>query len=302
MRCGCAYPKWTGGNVDISFSEKYSPHDGGSAGTAFAVLFLSSLEGFDIDPKFAFTGDITVDWKVRQVGAVAAKLHGAIVDHCSYAAIPEENETSFADSGIFYGHSAYWSMQVFSIATLQQAVGLVRTDRAAGITEAMRLFAALQPDLLKSERTTLMKPETQATLKHILELAPNHLSAKYALQVADGSAPRTLSAAATTYRLSVILYPYRAVLSGSQPLDRASLPATLTVTSRNRLDALRPIADKHLSPLVIDVAAFVETLDEYVGGRATAVTLRGKAQAVENELDAISNDKDFIEKMVKEGY
>ena len=71
------YPRWEPGRIEFSFGEKYTPHDGGSAGTCFAVMLLSELEGFDIDKKCAVTGDITVDWKVRKIGGVAAKLRGA---------------------------------------------------------------------------------------------------------------------------------------------------------------------------------------------------------------------------------
>src|SRR4051794_21313979 len=58
--------------ITISFEERYHPKDGGSAGTAFSVLLRSLVEGFEIDPKAAITGDIAVNGKVMPIGGVTA--------------------------------------------------------------------------------------------------------------------------------------------------------------------------------------------------------------------------------------
>ena len=146
------YPSWENGHIDISFGEKYEEHDGGSGGTAFGVLLLSCLEGFDIDPKCAVTGDITVDWKVRTVAGVASKLHGAILDKCLYAVVPAANEDVINDLPLLYGDNSLFDIQVLSIGTLQQAVAAVRVDRSPQLTEALKLFASLQPALTNVSR------------------------------------------------------------------------------------------------------------------------------------------------------
>jgi hypothetical protein len=258
------YPIWEPGHIDISFGEKFTGHGGPSAGTAFAVLMLSTLEGFDIDPKCAVTGDITVDWKVRKVGGVTAKLRGATLDKCAYAAIPEENATSFADMGVLYGTPSLWNIQVFSISTLQDAVSIARKDRSPQLAEAISQFADLQTRLAKSERPTLKLPETVKILQHILEIAPNHLSAKALLAIANNTASKTLSANATIYQLGVIMYPIREALNGKGALTRESLPTYVAVNARKRLGVLRPIANKELQPLRNEIAAFIEAVDGFV--------------------------------------
>ncbi len=266
------YPLWQPGHIDISFGEKSVSHGGPSAGTAFAILMLSTLEGFDIDPKCAVTGDITVDWKVRKVGGVAAKLHGATLDKCLYAVIPEGNELAFADMSHLYDNAALWNLHVFSIATLQDAIAVARKDRALNLTQAMQLFATLQSQLNAPPKSTLYTPKTRATLKHILELTPNDLSAKYLLAISDGTASKTLSANGTYYQLSVIYSPFREILFGDEKLDRFSLPLYKTVNARKRLAFLRPIADKSLLPLVADISNFIEAMDAFAEDGRTGKT------------------------------
>jgi hypothetical protein len=296
------YPFWEPGHIDISFGEKFISHGGPSAGTAFALLMLSTLEGFDIDPKCAITGDITVDWKVRKVGGVTAKLRGATLDKCLYAAIPEGHEIAFADMAIFYSNAALWDMQVFSIANLQQAVSIARTDRPAQLAKAIKLFADLQTQFTKSEKETLGNPQTRKTLKAILELAPNHLSARQTLALCEGTAPKTLSANATIYQLTALMYPYRTLLASHKPIDRDSLPAYVTILTRKRIATLRPIAHKDLAALLVDVAAFIEAVDGLAGHTASASAVNAKAQNLDARFATLGGDPGFVERLIHEGY
>jgi hypothetical protein len=296
------YPLWEYGHIDISFGEKFNRHGGPSAGTAFGLLMLSCLEGWDIDPKCAVTGDITVDWKVRKVGGVTAKLRGATLDKCLYAAIPVDNETAFADMALLYGNSSQWEIQVFSIANLQQAVAIARTDRAPKLAEAVKLFAELQSRLVNAEKATIQSQDTRQVLKHILELAPNHLSAKHLLALCEGTAPKTLSANATIYQLSVIFYPYRVVLASHRPIDRTTLPSHVTALARKRLNNLRPIAHKDLQGLLTDMAAFAEAMDGLAGNTTSFASVKARADRLDARFEELDSDPAMVEKLIREGY
>ena len=91
------------------------------------MLLLSLLDGMQIDPGFAMTGDVTVDGKIREVGAVAEKLRGALLDKCRIVAIPEANEENLNDLAVLYSPAMLWSMQILSIATLDDAAAVART-------------------------------------------------------------------------------------------------------------------------------------------------------------------------------
>ncbi|MFZ2639407.1 MAG: SUMF1/EgtB/PvdO family nonheme iron enzyme, partial [Verrucomicrobiia bacterium] len=189
------HPVWQAGcKIRFSYSNKYSKQAGGSAGGAFSVLLLSLLDGVQIDPGFAMTGDVTVDGKIREVGAVAEKLRGALLDKCRIVAIPEANEENLNDLAVLYSPAMLWSMQILSIATLDDAAGVARTDRAPNLAKAMDLFGQVQRSLPTSATVyALRNPAVVQTLRQVLQLAPNHSSAEYMLRVANNQLPATLS-------------------------------------------------------------------------------------------------------------
>jgi hypothetical protein len=295
------YPIWEPGQIDISFGEKFDSHAGPSAGTAFALLALSTLEGFEIDPKCAVTGDITVDWRVRDVGGIAAKVRGAALDKCLYAAIPEGNEAAIPDMALLNGESSLWGIQIFSIATLQDAVAIARRDRSPQLTEAIKDFAALQVE--KQHNPGLLgSPSVQEKLKKILELASNHLSAKYLLESAEGNQAQELSLAASEYYTSLILSHYTDLFSKGPRLGGISIPAHLTESLQKRLGVLRPIINKDLKPLFIDVSLLVNQAQYISDGRGDLDSLRARMKSIESRLAAISMDQEMMEKLIREGF
>ncbi|MBI5819548.1 MAG: hypothetical protein HZA88_11230 [Verrucomicrobia bacterium] len=189
------HPVWQAGcKIRFSYSNKYTKQAGGSAGGAFSVLLLSLLDGMQIDPGFAMTGDVTVDGKIREVGAVAEKLRGALLDKCRVVAIPEANEENLNDLVVLYSPAMLWSMQILSITTLDDAVAVARTDRAPNLAKAMELFGQVQRSLPTGATVyALRNPAVVQTLRQVLQLAPNHSSAEYMLRVANNQLPVTLS-------------------------------------------------------------------------------------------------------------
>ncbi|MFA5193226.1 MAG: SUMF1/EgtB/PvdO family nonheme iron enzyme [Verrucomicrobiia bacterium] len=189
------HPVWQAGHkIRFSYSNKYTKQAGGSAGGAFSVLLLSLLDGMQIDPGFAMTGDVTVDGKIREVGAVAEKLRGALLDKCRVVAIPDANEENLNDLAVLYSPAMLWSMQILSITTLDDAAAVARTDRAANLAKAMELFGQVQRSLPTSATVyALRNPAVVQTLRQVLQLAPNHSSAEYMLRVANNQLPATLS-------------------------------------------------------------------------------------------------------------
>ena len=189
------YPVWQAGyKIRFSYSNKYTKQAGGSAGGAFSVLLLSLLDGMQIDPGFAMTGDVTVDGKIREVGAVAEKLRGALLDKCRIVAIPEANEENLNDLAVLYSPAMLWSMQILSITTLDDAAAVARVNRAPNLTKALDLFGKVQWSLSQNATVyALRNPAIVQTLQQVSQLAPNHSSAKYMLRVANNQLPATLS-------------------------------------------------------------------------------------------------------------
>ncbi|MCX6899221.1 MAG: hypothetical protein NT105_11010 [Verrucomicrobia bacterium] len=189
------YPAWQAGyKIRFSYSNKYTKQAGGSAGGAFSVLLLSLLDGMQIDPGFGMTGDVTVDGKIREVGAVAEKLRGALLDKCKIIAIPEANKENLSDLAVLYSPTMLWSMQILSIATLDDAAVVARVDRAPNLAKAMELFGQVQRSLSASATAyALRNAAILQTLQQVLQLAPNHSSAEFMMRAANNQLPTTLS-------------------------------------------------------------------------------------------------------------
>lgn len=173
------HPAWNGTGVRFSFEDKYVAKDGGSAGTAFAVCLRSLLEGFAIDPLVAMTGDITVDQRVRKVGGVVSKIRGAIADGAGLVGIPRENEDAIRDLVVLHSLEPLLQTQVFALGSLDEAVGLARSDRGADLAAAIERFAVLQARFAEVGISCLKEGQALPLLTEVLDLAPNHLSAAW---------------------------------------------------------------------------------------------------------------------------
>lgn len=181
-------------SVRLSFEDKFTSKDGGSAGTGFTIAMLAAIKEIALDPDLAVTGDLTVDGTVQPVGAVVEKLRGAIAGGCKITLIPERNSRDVTDLALLDGTSPLWEMQVFSIGTIDQALGLARRDRANDAAAAIARFHALRARLPATVTPNyLLSPVVQTELKEVLRLAPNHLSAATLLQAAEARLPRELS-------------------------------------------------------------------------------------------------------------
>ncbi len=189
------YPVWQAGyKIRFSYSNKYTKQAGGSAGGAFSVLLLSLLDGMQIDPGFGMTGDVTVDGKIREVGAVAEKLRGALLDKCRIVAIPEANKENLNDLAVLYSPAMLWSMQILSITTLDDAAAAARVNRAPNLVKALDMFGQVQWSLSQNATVyALRNPAIVQTLQQVLQLAPNHASAEFMLRAANNQLPVTLS-------------------------------------------------------------------------------------------------------------
>ena len=198
------YPVWQAGyKIRFSYANKYAKQSGGSAGGAFAVLLQSLLEGFQIDPGYAMTGDVTVDGKIREIGAAAEKIRGAVLEKCGIVAVPVTNKESLVDMVILYSPAMLWSTQIFSIATLDDAAALARKDRPENLAKALALFAQVQARLMPTARRSdlgptgvamaIRNPLVYEPLREVLRLAPNHLSAEFLLRAAGNQLAQTLT-------------------------------------------------------------------------------------------------------------
>lgn len=293
------HPAWQVADITFSFADKYSPKDGGSAGTAFTILLLSLLENHELDPELAMTGDITVDGKVRKIGGVGAKIRGALLDKCSLVAIPSENEDQLKDVFLIYPPETFWQIQIFGITTMDEALMLASKSREGQLQQAITKFEEFRTALLKTAPAAsapaspaptstpkagfesgsggstkaketpapvipayLYTAEARKQLQEVLALAPNHFSAKYLLMVSTRTMPATLSTTASIHEIIVAINPILGVLlKENTAITRYNLSADCVRMIRSKLDKLTPLLNPEAKPLLTKIRGLISACD-----------------------------------------
>jgi hypothetical protein len=307
------YPAWEPARITISFGEKYSAKDGGSAGGAFALLFLSLLDGLAIDNNFAMTGDVTVDWRIRKVGAVAEKVRGAGRAGRTLVAVPKENEREIADMLLLYPPETLLDVQVLGVSDLGEVVEWARADRAAERTRVLDRYRGVQQLVRRSSILALSRPGTLAELEEVLKAAPNHLSAKYLLLYAQGRNPARLSLATSMQQVVACTGSLLVFLTPVTPTD-IDMPDDSYRTARQSLYDLRHKLDRDAEPLHAALLAFVSTLDQMhkiQTGNDSASLKQSKLKVIAVKVDAdrkkvltilrrLQENKEFLERIMGE--
>ena len=295
------YPNWYASKAEITFEDKYTAHDGGSIGTAIGTIVLSCIEGFEIDPKAAITGDISANGKVRAIGGVAAKIKGAIAGKMTLVAIPLDNADQLTDAVVYGGPGAVTDIQVMGIATLTDAVATVRADRSPQLNQAISLFAAVQSQL-KIRPADVKTKNVQLELQQVLALAPNHLSARELLAFSQGTQPKTLSATASRYYTFLSAGSMVDVLSErAESAGTHSVPSSVVRTGLINLHKLRPLADVNVRPLIDAWCDFISSWNELQENITSAQAVEDRRQALLDEMQKEDTDADMMQKMLKEG-
>jgi Lon protease (S16) C-terminal proteolytic domain len=294
------YPTLGGvSRIEFSFEDKYDQHDGGSIGAACGTLLLSAIDNFDIDPHLAMTGDVSADGKVRAIGGISAKLRGAKDADCSLVAIPSDNIDQLIDAFIYGGNSVVTDVQIMGISDLDDAAAVARSDRSANLSSAIAQFTQIQKSI-KDSPDYLNSLDCSNKLKAILDLAPNHLSARILLNHLQNQQRRRLSVTASEYYMFAAvqeMLPTLAFHAGDQ-VQSPDVSNVAIEAGIKSLRHLRPMADLSVQPLIdawIDFSIALEGQNKWTPDVAS------KAQAVRDVQAKLNADQDLAQKMLKEG-
>jgi hypothetical protein len=306
------YPVWQAGyKIRFSYSNKYSKQAGGSAGGAFSVLLLSLLDGVPIDPGFAMTGDVTVDGKIREVGAVSEKIRGAVLENCKIIAIPDSNKEDLNDLAVLYSPAMLWSAQLFSIATLDDAAAVARVDRATNLTYAISIFADVQSRLGKSAGVAgLRNAWVGQQLREVLRLAPNHLSAEFMLRAANNQLAPTLSLRTSLDEIWLAATPLLVGLlekhSDPKAYHRFSLkkvPDDVIKGMQGKLGGLQFRVHTKTRNLLLAINEYTATIYQLMHqpttiSRGTYEQFLAKKEKVLGEASSLGSDRKTLEEMM----
>jgi hypothetical protein len=303
------HPTLGGSNIVLSFEERYAPKDGGSAGTAFAVLLRSLAEGFEIDRDLSITGDVAVNGKVQPIGGVTAKLRGSREDGCKVVVIPKANTPAVADLLVTADKcQILQDLQILSVETVDDAVAAARVDRAEKLAEAMRQYDYVQTALRARKIGALKEPRVSAALKQALEQAPNHVSARYAMDISQNKGPRTLTRRGSLEEIFATAAPVSQAMNETKgKVTREQLPHATCKTIEKDLTNLKRITHPEVDDVRKTVFDWVDSIDRVLSAtrpisQSDAQIIEARRQALIKAIDRLGTDEALVAKMMREGY
>lgn len=297
------------GKVEVAFENQYSSKDGPSAAVACALLLDSLITGEEISLDIALTGDMNADGLVKPVGGIYGKIRGAEKAGRSIVAIPEKNQESVLDMMIASGPESICGIQIFSIGKFEEAYQLSRAegDRPTPLKEALLEFSEIQGVLQKAGGMRFLKnPHVIERLKKVIELAPNHLSAKSLLLAGTGTVPSQLSLRGSLIQIDIAAEPLiRSIQSDNFDPQESPFADDEYAKSLSSLRRIRPMLDPRTMDCVDSLIDFSGLMREWVNNRPKSHTkirelmnrINSAAGRVDSEYENIESDADIREEL-----
>lgn len=208
-------------SIEISFEEGYSGGDGPSGVLSCALLVDALVNDTALDPECAIIGDLNADGSIQPIFYIRERLEaiqnadeGGTI---KLMGIPAKNASSLGDILLLDGIDPIFETQIFTLDSFDEAkrVAVASDFRSAEIQEAIELFAEVQSVLRRSSSLALLRnQQVKDRLSRVLELAPNHASAKLLLLRGMDRHPRRLTLSGS---LDEMLHAYVYLDRGKSP-------------------------------------------------------------------------------------
>lgn len=264
------YPNLPGGKkMRVSFDDKYTLKDGGSAGLAFALIGFALLDGLQLDPAAAVTGDVTVDWLVRDVAGVSAKIAGAQRSGKSLVVIPAGNAADIEDMVLLGGVESLMRTQILAVENVAQAIEILRTDRTGKLQGAMDEFAKLEAalDAGRKPNELMGYRAVRSIVTKTAADVPEHVSARYLVKVMEGWKPQKLSLEGSLSEVTALLWPYGRILKGYGSREFDLITDEILIESMVRANRLNQYADPKVKLLAKSLYDLVYAHADYRGAK-----------------------------------
>jgi len=296
---------WT---IEMSFEDRYTPKDGPSAAVACALMVDSLLTGAPLMEKTAITGDLTAAGAVRPVGGVPDKLRAAVTKNCTVACIPVKNGRSMADHMLLKGVRPVTAIQIFITETFDEAKKVASNPRDPAVAKAISEFSEIARVLNANANpaVAVRHPKVIERLRAVLKSAPNHLSARLLLDLAEGRSAKILSASGS---LEAIQSESEALLAGIRSGQADKLGKDKVADAVSGLNNLRPRLDKRTLAYADAILDFGRAFRHYTTGdqpntRTDAIKaiedLQAKGSRVQAEFDKLRSDQLLMETVLDE--
>lgn len=304
--------KWPhGAKVEIAFENQYSSKDGPSAAVACALLVDALITGEGMNESVAVTGDLNADGMVKAVGGIDGKISGAARRDCEIIIIPEPNEISVLDLLMIKGIEPLVTIQIFYASKFDDAFDLSRLpeNRPVELNEAIEEFGKIQEVLGKPDGENWLKNQfVIEKLNKVLELAPNHLSAKYLLTRAQNQEPGNLSLEGSLTQIDYAAEPLvRAIRQGRFDPGKSGLEADAYADALYALQRVRSKLDRRTLSCADAIIEFARLVREFVNNRpksynniqSAIAEIQNAGSRVTQEYDDLVNRVDVREELIE---
>jgi hypothetical protein len=257
------------------------------------------------------TGDMNADGTVQPVGGVDAKIRGAAKRDCDIVAIPKENEVVISDLLLTAGPKEIAKIQIFRIDTFDQALSLSapHEQRAENLRTAIDQFAEIQKVLERPNGISFLKnSHVTQRLRTVLELAPNHLSARYLLLKGIGREPANLSLMGSLQEIDRAAAPLiRAIRQGKFEARESDLDTDEFGDAATNLRLVRKHLDRRTWKCADAILDYAKLMRTWVNDRPASSTnvnklvgeIQRAGQKVSREYDTLENRPDVREEMMR---
>ena len=225
----------SGHQIEFGFADRGTMKDGPSAAVACAMMAESIITGEEIQTSFAVTGDITATGEVRPVGGILGKVRGAAKRDCKVMAIPIGNKADIDDIYVLEGINSIIATQIILIENFDQAWQVGRGERSDKIQRALDDYEMIQAAITRSS-ASINHAQVREKLKSILEVIPNHDSARLIALHSVGKGPKKLSLAGSIQAIQGAAKELNATIASGNFQERGvNSPLWTNVSLLNRL-------------------------------------------------------------------
>lgn len=288
-----------GYRVELGFADKYSPKDGPSAALVCALLVDSIITGDELDPDFAATGDMTATGEVRPVGGIMGKIRAASKKGCPIIGLPAANSHTVSDLYIMQGIAPLHAIQIFSLENFDEARKLGIANRDRKLQSALDEFALVRKALERDERFAT-HPKVRAKLKKIVDLAPNHLSARVLYLHSVKRGPSKLSLAGSIMAIDEAAASFGVMMEDGSFLDTGSDDVLAGLVFELR--RLRPMLDprtKDFFDAYVELSSYVKEIrSRRIINEQIQRELRTRSRRVVSEERELLNNEEVREELM----
>jgi hypothetical protein len=144
-------------------------------------------------------------------------------------------------------------------------------------------------------------------LRNVLELAPHHVSAKYALDIAQNKGPTTLTRTASVIEIFSAVEPFRQAVTENKTVKREHLPVATVKQMQKELVAIRKTMHPEVEGVRKSLVDWIDAVDRVLSATRPITSndmqiINQRRQALVTNLKKLGSDESMVEKMMREGY